>query len=137
MKASSSSHLSSSLTSSATTTALALLTLLLLSSSSTIINAQDIIDDVNSTQFNTTLSQLPDSSDIIVIDETIPLSNEEMASYGLNLSEFNEVRSTESPIDFGQLGLAYDEETNVMYEGLWDTDMLWMDAAIFEYEVSF
>ena len=60
-----------------------------------------------------------------------------MASYGLNLSEFNEVRSTESPIDFGQLGLAYDEETNVMYEGLWDTDMLWMDAAIFEYEVSF
>ena len=118
-------------------TALALLALLLLSSP-TIINAQDIIDDANSvTQFNTTLSQLPDSSDIIVIDETIPLSNEEMASYGLNLSEFNEVRSTESPIDFGQSGLAYDEETNVMYEGLWDTDMLWMDAAIFEYEVSF
>ena len=135
MKASSSSPLSSSLTSSATTS-LALLALLLLSSSPTIINAQDI-EDVNSTQFNTTLSQLPDSSDIIVIDETIPLSNEEMASYGLNLSEFNEVRSTESPIDFGQLGLAYDEETNVMYEGLWDTDMLWMDAAIFEYEVSF
>ena len=121
-------------------TALALLTLLLvLSSSPTIINAQDIIDDANSvTQFNTTLSQLPDSSEVITIDdETIPLSNEEMASYGLNLSEFNEVRSTESPIDFGQLGLAYDEETNVMYEGLWDTDMLWMDAAIFEYEVSF
>ena len=116
-------------------TALALLALLLLSSP-TIINAQDIIDDANSvTQFNTTLSQLPDSSDIIVIDETIPLSNEEMASYGLNLSEFNEVRSTESPIDFGQLGLAYDEMTNVMYEGLWDTDMLWMDAAILEYEV--
>ena len=118
-------------------TALALLALLLLSSP-TIINAQDIIDDANSTtQFNTTLSQLPDSSDIIVIDETIPLSNEEMASYGLNLSEFNEVRSTESPVDFGQLGLAYDEETNSMYDGLWDTDMLWMDAAIFEYEVSF
>ena len=136
MKASSSSHLSSSLTFSVTTS-LALLTLLLLSSP-TIINAQDIIDDANSvTQFNTTLSQLPDSSEVITIDETIPLSNEEMASYGLNLSEFNEVRSTESPIDFGQLGLAYDEETNVMYEGLWDTDMLWMDAAIFEYEVSF
>ena len=61
-----------------------------------------------------------------------------MASYGLlNLSEFNEVRSTESPIDFGQLGMAYNEETNSMYEGMWDTDMLWMDAAIFEYEVSF
>ena len=109
---------------------------LLLLSSPTIINAQDI-DDVNSsTQFNTTLSQLPDSSEVITIDETIPLSNEEVASYGLNLSEFNEVRSTESPIDFGQSGLAYDEETDMLWMGKWDTDMLWMDAAIFEYEVS-
>ena len=51
------------------------------------------------------------------------VTNEELASYGLNLTEFEYVRTSESPADFGGL------------ENQDDTDQLWLDAAVFEYEV--
>ena len=50
---------------------------------------------------------------------------EELASYGLTLDQFNAVRNSESPSDFGGLPSSG------------DTDQLWLDAAVFEYEVSF
>jgi len=51
--------------------------------------------------------------------------NEQLVSNILTLDEFNEVRLTESPADFGQL------EDSSSY----DSEKLWRDAAIFEYEV--
>eukprot|EP00580_Thalassiosira_gravida_P008319 CAMPEP_0201632110 /NCGR_PEP_ID=MMETSP0493-20130528/5854_1 /ASSEMBLY_ACC=CAM_ASM_000838 /TAXON_ID=420259 /ORGANISM="Thalassiosira gravida, Strain GMp14c1" /LENGTH=462 /DNA_ID=CAMNT_0048103561 /DNA_START=113 /DNA_END=1501 /DNA_ORIENTATION=+ len=48
---------------------------------------------------------------------------ETLASYGLTLDEFKEVRDSESPADFGGLPSSG------------DTQQLWLDAAVFEYEV--
>ena len=56
--------------------------------------------------------------------------NEQLVSNILTLDEFNEVRLTESPADFGQL-----EDDGEYSE--YDFEKLWRDAAIFEYEVSF
>lgn len=53
--------------------------------------------------------------------------NEQLVSNILTLDEFNEVRLTESPADFGQLENSGDS---------YDSEKLWRDAAIFEYEVS-
>lgn len=55
---------------------------------------------------------------------TTEVTNEELASYGLNLTEFGRVRASESPADFGGL------------ENQDDTDQLWLDAAVFEYEIA-
>ena len=52
-----------------------------------------------------------------------PVTFEELASYGLTLAQFESVRRSESPDDFGGLGS----------QG--ETDQLWLDAAVFEYEV--
>jgi len=49
---------------------------------------------------------------------------ETLASYGLTLDEFKEVHDSESPADFGGLPSSG------------DTQQLWLDAAVFEYEVS-
>eukprot|EP00584_Thalassiosira_punctigera_P006329 CAMPEP_0172529816 /NCGR_PEP_ID=MMETSP1067-20121228/3792_1 /TAXON_ID=265564 ORGANISM="Thalassiosira punctigera, Strain Tpunct2005C2" /NCGR_SAMPLE_ID=MMETSP1067 /ASSEMBLY_ACC=CAM_ASM_000444 /LENGTH=438 /DNA_ID=CAMNT_0013313941 /DNA_START=1 /DNA_END=1317 /DNA_ORIENTATION=- len=48
---------------------------------------------------------------------------EDLASYGLTLDEFDEVKASESPIDFGGLSGG-------------DQGQLWADAATFEYEVA-
>ena len=55
--------------------------------------------------------------------------NEQLVSNILTLDEFNEVRLTESPADFGQ---QLENEDSSSY----DSEKLWRDAAIFEYEVS-
>ena len=47
---------------------------------------------------------------------------DDVVSYGLSLTEFNAVRDSESPFDFGGLSAPA-------------TDQLWSDAARFEYEV--
>lgn len=52
------------------------------------------------------------------------ISNEELASFGLTLDQYESVRGSESPNDFG--GLPSQGET----------DGLWADAAVFEYEVA-
>ena len=52
------------------------------------------------------------------------LSHEGLATYGLTLDQFQSVRRSESPADFG--GLPSQGET----------DQLWLDAAAFEYDVS-
>jgi len=49
---------------------------------------------------------------------------ETLASYGLTLDEFKEVHDSESPADFGGLPSSG------------DTQQLWLDAAVFEYEVA-
>ena len=58
----------------------------------------------------------------IIVGAATP-TNEELASYGLTLDEFNAVRLSESPVDFGGLPSAG------------DTDQLWLDAAAFQFEV--
>ena len=154
------SSISSLLISSGSTAAAVLLTLLL--QTPTIINAQqsniDTFDDIanlntttgnNSTQeaIDTLLSiglittptppidSTNDNTDLIYqggISSTIQTDiqttiNDQLVSNILTLDEFNEVRLTESPADFGQL-----EEDKDSY----DSEKLWRDAAIFEYEVS-
>jgi hypothetical protein len=52
------------------------------------------------------------------------LSNDELASYGLTLDEYELIKSSESPNDFG--GLSSDS----------DTDQLWKDAAAFSYQLA-
>ena len=52
------------------------------------------------------------------------LSVDEVAAHGLTFAEFNTVRLSETPVDFGGLPSSG------------DTDRLWLDAATFEYEVS-
>lgn len=47
-------------------------------------------------------------------------SNEQLASYGLSLSEFELIKASESPYDFDHT----------------DQDQIWLDAAIFAYEIS-
>ncbi|KAL9188166.1 hypothetical protein ACHAXT_006544 [Thalassiosira profunda] len=52
------------------------------------------------------------------------LTPEDLATYGLTLDQFQSVRRSESPADFG--GLPSQDET----------DQLWLDAASFEYDVA-
>ncbi|KAL7527302.1 hypothetical protein ACHAXR_001890, partial [Thalassiosira sp. AJA248-18] len=55
---------------------------------------------------------------------TTTTTNYDLATYGLTLDQFNSIRRSESPIDFGGLPSSG------------DTDQLWLDAAEFEYEVA-
>ena len=160
MKSSISSLLSIS---GSTATAAAVLTLLLLQTP-TSINAQrsniDTFDDI--ANLNTTTNSTQEAIDILLsiglittpsppsddstntteeqletifqggISSTIQTDvqttiNEQLVSNILTLDEFNEVRLTESPADFGQL----EENGGDSY----DSEKLWRDAAIFEYEV--
>mmetsp|Transcript_42752 Transcript_42752/g.76909 ORF Transcript_42752/g.76909 Transcript_42752/m.76909 type:complete len:431 (+) Transcript_42752:234-1526(+) len=70
---------------------------------------------------STALSVMPAGTNGAATEE---LTVEELASYGLTLEEFNKVRNSESPSDFGGLPSSG------------DTDQLWLDAAVFEYEVA-
>jgi hypothetical protein len=65
---------------------------------------------------------LSPSTTVIIFAETI--TDEELASYGLTLVDFNAIRLSESPADFGGLPSADDIE------------QLWLDAAAFQYEVN-
>ncbi len=67
------------------------------------------------------LTVLSPATTVIVVAET--LTDEELASYGLTLEDFNSIRLSESPADFGGLPSAG------------DTDQLWLDAAAFQYGV--
>lgn len=66
-----------------------------------------------------------EAADAVAISTTtVPIPNDLLAEMSLlTLDEFNDIRLSESPVDFG--GLSGGE-----------TDELWTDAAIFEYEVA-
>jgi hypothetical protein len=67
------------------------------------------------------LTVLSPATTVIIFAETI--TDEELASYGLTLEDFNAIHLSESPADFGGLPSAG------------DTDQLWLDAAAFQYGV--
>ena len=69
----------------------------------------------------TALTVLSPAMTVIVYAETI--TDEELASYGLTLEDFNAIRLSESPADFGGLPIAN------------STNKLWLDAAAFQYGV--
>lgn len=56
---------------------------------------------------------------IALIDAETP-SNEQLANYGLTLPQFEIIKASESPYDFDHI----------------EQDKLWLDAAVFSYEVS-
>ena len=123
--------------------------------SPTIINAQEQQqqqignNDGSSSFLDSITDTLSDASEAVentidnigeAIEDTIEtllgdrLSYEELVSGDmfLTLDQFIKIRLSESPNDFG---LDEDDVTDSSSEA-WDTDELWKDAAIFEYEVS-
>ena len=121
--------------------------------SPTIINAQEeqqqIGNDGSSSFLDSITDTLSDASEAVentidnigeAIEDTIEtllgdrLSYEELVSGDmfLTLDQFIKIRLSESPNDFG---LDEDDVTDSTSEA-WDTDELWKDAAIFQYEVS-
>ena len=124
--------------------------------SPTIINAQEqeqqqIGNDGSSSFLDSITDTLSDASEAVgntidnieeAIEDTIEtllgdrLSYEELVSGDmfLTLDQFIKIRLSESPNDFGLL-LDEDDVTDSSSEA-WETDELWKDAAIFQYEVS-
>lgn len=123
--------------------------------SPTIINAQEQEqqqignNDGSSSFLDSITDTLSDASEAVgntidnigeAIEDTIEtllgdrLSYEELVSGDmfLTLDQFIKIRLSESPNDFG---LEKDDVTDSNSEA-WDTNELWKDAAIFEYEVS-